>query len=312
VGYQCLTGAVPFDGEDSFSIGYKHIMEEVPTPELKTAEQRELFQIIKRMMAKTPEERFEHAEELVKVLGGAPMPAAGKASAVSSSAATTMFKTPPPTTGKPSGAPLATPTTPTTPIPRTDPKLHREPAKKKGGGGVLVGFILFLLLGGGGGGGYYWFVLKPQQDLAAHQVAAAPPSAPADTQAAHTDSSAVAAPAPSTPAAPTATTGGLLFAGLPRGARVLLDNAVVRLDADSVGGLEPHSYSIVIKATGYEDFKTNAAVRRGAQVSHCREHEGAQRGGQSPNQGERAHQGAGRSAQPAFRAWRSRELHRSR
>ncbi len=27
VAYQCLAGVVPFDGEDSFSIGYKHIME---------------------------------------------------------------------------------------------------------------------------------------------------------------------------------------------------------------------------------------------------------------------------------------------
>src|SRR5436190_3616690 len=26
VAYQCLTGSVPFDGEDSFSIGYKHLM----------------------------------------------------------------------------------------------------------------------------------------------------------------------------------------------------------------------------------------------------------------------------------------------
>ncbi|HSD30712.1 MAG TPA: serine/threonine-protein kinase, partial [Gemmatimonadales bacterium] len=30
VAYQCLTGLVPYDGEDSFSIGYKHIMEELP------------------------------------------------------------------------------------------------------------------------------------------------------------------------------------------------------------------------------------------------------------------------------------------
>ncbi|OYV99361.1 MAG: hypothetical protein B7X11_05450, partial [Acidobacteria bacterium 37-65-4] len=36
VAYQCLTGHVPFDGEDSFSIGYKHIMEELPTPPLET------------------------------------------------------------------------------------------------------------------------------------------------------------------------------------------------------------------------------------------------------------------------------------
>ena len=32
VAYQCLTGTVPYDGEDSFSIGYKHITEPIPTP----------------------------------------------------------------------------------------------------------------------------------------------------------------------------------------------------------------------------------------------------------------------------------------
>src|SRR2546422_7118148 len=40
VAYQCLTARVPFDGEDSFSIGYKHIMEELPTPPLESYEQR--------------------------------------------------------------------------------------------------------------------------------------------------------------------------------------------------------------------------------------------------------------------------------
>ncbi len=32
VAYQALTGTVPYDGEDSFSIGYKHITEPVPDP----------------------------------------------------------------------------------------------------------------------------------------------------------------------------------------------------------------------------------------------------------------------------------------
>ncbi|HMJ59486.1 MAG TPA: serine/threonine-protein kinase, partial [Gemmatimonadales bacterium] len=45
VAYQCLTGGVPFDGEDSFSIGYKHIMEELPAPPLETPEKRQLFEI---------------------------------------------------------------------------------------------------------------------------------------------------------------------------------------------------------------------------------------------------------------------------
>src|SRR6266480_3784569 len=71
VAYQCLTGSVPFDGEDSFSIGYKHIMEEVPVPRLDSAEKRELFEIVRKMMAKKQEDRFQSAEELVTVLEGA-------------------------------------------------------------------------------------------------------------------------------------------------------------------------------------------------------------------------------------------------
>src|SRR6266513_2189399 len=70
VAYQSLTGRVPFDGEDSFSIGYKHIMEEIPTPPLETYDQRTVFEITRKMMAKSPDERFQSAEELVTVLEG--------------------------------------------------------------------------------------------------------------------------------------------------------------------------------------------------------------------------------------------------
>src|SRR5438128_895349 len=68
VAYQCLTGSVPFDGEDSFSIGYKHIMEEVPLPPLETYDQRTLFEIVRKMMAKGPDDRFQSADELVNAL----------------------------------------------------------------------------------------------------------------------------------------------------------------------------------------------------------------------------------------------------
>src|SRR5205823_13139986 len=57
-------------GEDSFSIGYKHIMEEIPTPALENPEKRQLFEIIRKMMAKLPQQRFQNADELIGVLEG--------------------------------------------------------------------------------------------------------------------------------------------------------------------------------------------------------------------------------------------------
>src|SRR5438132_10054809 len=68
VAYQSLTGSVPFDGEDSFSIGYKHIMEEIPAPPLETYDQRTVFEIIRKMMAKSPDDRFQSADDLVQAL----------------------------------------------------------------------------------------------------------------------------------------------------------------------------------------------------------------------------------------------------
>jgi serine/threonine protein kinase len=85
VAYQCLTGIVPYDGEDSFSIGYKHITEPIPTPSLVTADERRIFEVIKRMLMKDPFDRFQSCEELVASFRGQPIAAPG---AVRSSAAT--------------------------------------------------------------------------------------------------------------------------------------------------------------------------------------------------------------------------------
>ena len=85
VAYQCLTGSVPYDGEDSFSIGYKHITEPIPTPTLITADERRLFEIIKRMLMKDPFDRFQTCEELIASFQNQPIAAPG---AVRSSIAT--------------------------------------------------------------------------------------------------------------------------------------------------------------------------------------------------------------------------------
>jgi serine/threonine-protein kinase len=72
VAYQALVGEVPYDGEDSFAIGYKHIMEPIPVPLLDTSDERRLFEVIKRLIQKDPLDRFQKAEDLLKVLEGQP------------------------------------------------------------------------------------------------------------------------------------------------------------------------------------------------------------------------------------------------
>lgn len=70
VGYECLTGRTPFDGEDAFAILMEHINAPVPRPELSSAEGRALFAIVERMLAKDADDRFAGAEELIAVLSG--------------------------------------------------------------------------------------------------------------------------------------------------------------------------------------------------------------------------------------------------
>src|SRR5213596_1435030 len=141
VAYQCLTGGVPFDGEDSFSIGYKHIMEEIPTPALDNPEKRQLFEIVREMMAKTPGQRFQSADELVNVLES------GRSVTFTTDATMAMPSL--------TGARLAS--APTTPLPRapgTRPPATGDEAPRRS---VLSGLLLWLLIVGAvfGGGGFY-------------------------------------------------------------------------------------------------------------------------------------------------------------
>jgi len=117
VAYQSLAGVVPYDGEDSFSIGYKHITEPIPTPQLISADERRLFEVIKRMLMKDPADRFQTCEELIASLQGQPIATAGF---VRSSV------TPRPSTAIPPrpAAPPAIASQPTTPI--NSPSVERR------------------------------------------------------------------------------------------------------------------------------------------------------------------------------------------
>ena len=72
VAYQAMVGEVPYDGEDSFAIGYKHIMEPIPVPLFDTSDERRLFEIVKRLIMKDPFDRFQTADDLLKALEAQP------------------------------------------------------------------------------------------------------------------------------------------------------------------------------------------------------------------------------------------------
>jgi serine/threonine protein kinase len=193
VAYQCLTGTVPYDGEDSFSIGYKHITEPIPTPSLITADERRIFEVIKRMLMKDPADRFQSCEELVASIQGQPTAAPGAVRASAMAAGVGGG-------GRTSGgaSPIAgvspiivsQPTTPlesplvnrrVTPLERRDlPRrvADRSLAMRGGSSGWTWVWLVFAVLGGGGGGLYYY---------KSHGFAAGP--GVADSAAASTDSS---------------------------------------------------------------------------------------------------------------------------
>ena len=70
VGYECLTGNPPFDAGDALGTLMKHIQAPLPTPTLDSADDRALFAVIERMLAKHPEDRHRDADELIAALGG--------------------------------------------------------------------------------------------------------------------------------------------------------------------------------------------------------------------------------------------------
>jgi serine/threonine protein kinase len=172
VAYQCLTGAVPYDGEDSFSIGYKHITEPIPTPNLVTADERRIFEVIKRMLMKDPFDRYQSCEELIASFQGHPMAAPGsvRISAVGSFTGAAAVAAGSGASVGGAGLPpiVSQPTTPLdSPLVnrRLTPRERREVPRRVADRSVAMRtstsswawlWILLAVLGGGGGAFYYY------------------------------------------------------------------------------------------------------------------------------------------------------------
>jgi len=289
VAYQCLTGHVPFDGEDAFSIGYKHIMEAVPEPPLETAEARRLFTVIRRMLEKKPEERYQSAEDLVRDFeGGRPSvtllemdPGAAQTLSLTREEAAQVAQT-----SRPSAAPLVppppiptaprsstppppppsgvAPTTPATPLPRRPAVRPPRRAQRKRGAGALVAAAVLFAVGAGGAGGYlvYTKLLRPNAapvvesvPLELHMGLITRP--PVDQALLAARDSARRAEEDRLRALPDS--GGVVFTGVPKGARLFVD-ADPQGYADTVLGLDIGTHKVRIRASNYQDFDLSVQV----------------------------------------------------
>ena len=257
VAYQSLTGRVPFDGEDSFSIGYKHIMEEVPTPPLETYDQRTVFEIIRKMMAKSPDERFQSADDLVQALeAGGGFAAVGLATAA--------------TKAIPSLAGVRLASALTTPLPRVSGADDHH--KRSVAAGIAL-WVVVVAIGLGAPGlyaykkGLLFFARGTPGDSAsrvagdtlAQRLLSDTGTAPAADTAAH-----AAANPPDAARArlvPPGTPGRLTLQGLPSGARVTLNGMPFRgLQQD----VPPGTYTLAVRAGGFAPYDRLVVVLPGA------------------------------------------------
>ncbi len=260
VAFQCLVGHVPFDGEDSFSIGYKHIMEELPVPPLETYDQHTLFEIVKRMMAKAPDDRFQSADDLVQALeAGGGLAAVGLASAAT--------KAIPSLAGARLAGGLAG--APTTPLPRVPGKSAAREHRSVGAGIALWVLVVAIGLGGPGFYAYKKGLLFFSRGAAVHDSAAVLPKDTlaqrllADTGPAHTDTT-PAQPRPDTThtrPVPPGTPGHLTLQGLPGGARVTLNGQPLR---SAQADLPPGTYQLAVRAPGFSPLDRQVVITPGA------------------------------------------------
>jgi len=147
--YEILTGKLPFDGEDSLSIGIKHITD--PIPRLPS-ELKQYQAVVDKFMAKQPGNRYqtgdEAAEALMALLSG-----------FSENDATQMFD------AQPIESTVVMESIARTQVhnknSKTDPKLAKQdkPGSKKG---IVVSLIATLIIAGSAGA-YFYPDLLPMQ-----------------------------------------------------------------------------------------------------------------------------------------------------
>jgi len=195
VAYEMLTGKKPFDGGTYAEIITQHLFEAPPDPRtIKPEIPQHVVDVIKKMLAKDPGERFLDCEAAVHALGA---PATKQSGDVVRTQMISLAKSGPqkkvrmsvPMSPIPAGkkpGPEATVVEPQSKVKQAKPRPQpAAAAEKSGGAGKWVFLALLLLAGGGGGGYYYWNFMRPQTQES-RQVATRQTATPAEAGAAAT------------------------------------------------------------------------------------------------------------------------------
>jgi serine/threonine protein kinase len=298
VAFQCLTGSAPFDGDDAFQIGYKHVSEPLPRPRLVNEDERSLYAVIEKMVAKEPDERFQSAAELEKALDGQEVAPSVVRMKTRMGPPVVLIPGEGPPTPAPQTAPLeptvASPVVPPLPppgeartVPRQDPEArqgarriaNRSAIMKQGrGSGFPVVLVLLLLAGAGG----YWFWSRSRpgagSDLGGPDSAPVARAAAAESLRARADSARspstirldtnrAAAPAPpadtarATPPVAVAShdSGAIRIRNLPEGSEVLIDETRAM---NAVTRLPAGSHVVAISAPRHRFYAETVSVHR--------------------------------------------------
>lgn len=183
--YQLLTGEKPFEGSVT-AIMHKVLNVEPPAPSaLSVSATPALDAIVRRAMAKRPEDRFASARDFAAALRVAETPAETDATMIAPAARPIPAVRP---------AAFATPATPTTEAP------------PRRGRGALIGGIAAVVVIAGGGGAFFLLGGKPHHaptPMTAPAPATKPPTTPAPVPT--PAPTAAPSPAPAQPSAPAPT-----------------------------------------------------------------------------------------------------------
>lgn len=254
--YRMLSGQLPFEGDSAIDILHKHCM--MPPQPLETVAPslpRHVYLAVHKTMEKDPDRRFRTVTDFVEALRR-PRESIGDRTS-ESEVATVVVPAAVGMSASTGGASIpgtASPATPTTPMPQTQP-IGTPKRKMKvpaiAAAAVVVGAVgVFVVTSGGGEDSTTPVGASPtaQQQAGDDGVQA---GGPADT-------------GPSADLQPTApTTGSVTVSRLPAGGTVMIDG---ERRTGTEFDLEPGPHRIEMRARGYQTYTVNVDVAAGVAV----------------------------------------------